>query len=382
MGLLRKLFKYLLLVIIFTGCGTSIIKITTFRNVTPYPQYGKIPQREFYSDITLNPSFTEKWEAEINGGFSNSSVIIYDDAVLVNDLSGRIFCFSISSGKRLGQLKYKGSINAAPVIYNSILIFALVNKNENITSLIFYDFKQGIEKAEAEIKGIVTSELLKLEDGVVFITEAGHVYKYDFWGKLIWEIDKKVTTHSSPASDNSVIIFGTDSGEIICLAAENGETIYRKKIAAPILSGVVISDNNAYLGDDAGRLYSVMLKDGSIVWSFQTNSKIRMEPVVYNNDVFIGNLIGDLFKISAETGNLVWKTKTNGLLNVTPSLTKNILIVPDEDRKIHIIDVKTGENISSIPLEGRVKLSPVIYKNLLFIGYENGYLKAFEITYE
>lgn len=364
------------------GCGTSVIKLTTLRNVIPYSQYGKIPQREFYSDIKLDTVFTEKWETEMNGGFSNSSVLVYDEAVLVNDLSGRIYSFSILNGKKLGQIKYKGSIYAAPVIHNSILIFALVNKNENVTSLIFYDFKLGIEKSEIEIDGIVTSELLLLDNGVIFISEAGQVYKYDFWGKMLWEKNIKVATHSSPASDNSYIVFGDDNGKIICLGSESGEIIYSKKIGSPIFGGVVISDNKIYLGDDEGTLYSLQLKDGTEVWSFRTDSKIRMEPVVHDDEIYIGNLKGDLFKISKDTGNLIWKVQTNGLLNITPLLTKNFLIVPDENRKIYFVDIEKGKIVSSVSFDGRLKLSPVIYNDLLFIGYENSHLQAFEFANE
>ena len=222
MGLLKKIFIYLYFIIFIGGCAPSLIKLETYKDDDPYSQYGKSSQREFYYDQAISLNLTEKWESQINGGFSNSSVTVYDSAVFVNDLSGRIYCFSIVTGKTLGQLKYKGSIFTTPIIHESFLIFALVNNNENTSTLIYYDFKLGKEIASVEIIGRITVEMLKVNDGIILISETGHVHKYDFSAKLIWEYETKSFVHSSPASDNKYVVFGNDDGEIIWIDARNG----------------------------------------------------------------------------------------------------------------------------------------------------------------
>jgi outer membrane protein assembly factor BamB len=379
MGLLRRLNKYFIVFLFINGCASSLIKVDTLKDGNPVLQYGGISYRNFIYKQTVNGTITEKWEAEINGGFSNSSVTIYDSAVFVNDLSGRIYCFSLATGKTLGQLKFKGSIFTAPVIYKSLIIFVVASDQENISTFYIYDYKIGKELSSVEIKGRITNQLLQIDDGIILLAETGHLYKYDYKGNLIWQYETKSFCHSSPASNDKVIFWGNDDGEVISIDDYNGKLFYRKKIADSFFSGAVVYDNEVFAGNDDGNLYSIDLNSGNVNWYFKTGAKIKMEAVVTEDEIFIGNLRGELYKLSRD-GKQIWKMNTEGLLNVTPILTNEYLILPDANKKVYFISRDTGEIVNSITLDGRVKLSPVINKNLLFIGYENGNLKAYDIT--
>ncbi len=379
MGLLRKAIAYFFILIIFGGCAPSVIKLESFKDESPLAQYGKTSNRNFYFDETITSSFKEKWEAEINGGFANSSVVIYDSAVFVNDLSGRIYSFSIKNGKTLGQLKYKGAISSTPIIHNTTLIFVVSEINENSSTLYYYDFNSGREIASVEIKGRYLSEMLKLSDGIVLISETGQALKYDFFGKNIWRNSSKQYVHSSPASDGNFIVYGNDVGEITSLNSKDGSLIYRKKIGNTFSAGAVISNNMIFIGDDEGIFYSIDIKSGDVNWEIHTGSKIKMEAVTNGDEIIVANLKGYLFKLTRD-GKQIWKREINGLLNITPALTKNFLVLPDANKKIYFVSCDDGEIVDSIILDGRVKLNPVIKNNLLFIGYENGNLTAYELA--
>ena len=161
---------------------------------------------------------------------------------------------------------------------------------------------------------------------------------------------------------------------------EMGTLIDKKKIGGSFFCGAVISGNEIYIGNDDGNLYSIDLDSRNINWSFQTNAKIKMEAVVNQSEIFIGNLSGDFYKLAKLDGKQIWKTETKGLLNLTSLMTSEYLILPDVNKKVYLISVATGEIVDTILFDGRVKLNPVIQNNLLFIGYENGNLRAYEIT--
>lgn len=366
--------------ILVSGCAPSVIKLNTYMDDNPYTQYGKTSEREFHYDEAINLVLNEKWETTINGGFSNSSITAYDSVIFINDLSGRIYCFSIMSGKTLGQLKFKGSVFTTPIIHNSFIIFAIISNNENSSTLVYYDFKLGKEISSVEISGRVTVEMVKVDDGIILITETGQIIKFDFSAKQIWQYKTESFVHSSPASNSKYVVFGNDKGEIICIDVLSGNPVYRKKIAAPFFCGTVICENTVYIGNDDGNLYSIDLTSGNVNWAFQTNAKIKMEAVVSENEIYFGNLSGRFYKISRTDGTIIWETNTNGLLNVTPLRTKNVLIVPDANKNVHFISGDRGEIVNSLLIEGRAKLTPVIKNNLLFIGYENGKLRAYEIN--
>lgn len=379
MGFLKKAIPYFFLLLLFNSCVPSVIKIDLYKDANPYSQYGKTSQREFVYNGNINLNLKEVWETEINGGFSNSSATIYDSLIFINDLSGRIYCFSVTSGKPLGKLKYKGSIYTTPVIHRYLIIFCVTGDKENLTKICYYDFREGKEISITEIQGRVTSQLLKIDDGIIILTEIGLLYKFDFTGNKIWQYDSKNYSHSSPASNGKMIVFGNDGGEIVAINSAAGQLIYRKKIGKPFFCGAVIHNEKILIGNEDGNIYSLDLPSGLVKWSFQTGARILMEPVHHNDEIYIGNLKGEFFKLSSN-GEQIWKAETKGLLNITPLITENCIILPDENKKIYFVSRDNGIIKQVLEFDGRAKLNPVIRNNLLFVGYENGMLKAYEIS--
>jgi outer membrane protein assembly factor BamB len=382
MGLLKYKIFLLMIILLIAGCARSVIKYATGLDEDPYKMYGKNPSREFYSPENISDSLVLKWESEANGSFPNSSVSVYDDLVFINDLSGRIFCYQIESGKKVGSLKYSsGSVYSTPIPFRSKVIFPVADEKENLTDLIIYDYNQGNELEDIEIPGRVLTQMIAVDDDVLFTTEVGIAYRFNSSGKKIWETHTRVPTRSSPAMVNELFIFGNDKGEIIALNSSSGDSVYVQKIGGHFLSGLTIFENVIYAGNDNGIVYALNAEDGEIIWQFDTGSRIKMEPALDEQNLYIGNLQGNFFSVNKITGNENWRTDFQGILNVTPLVTENLIILPNVLFAIHFLDKHTGDVLKSIPLDGRAKLSPVIHKNILFIGFDDGVIRAYEFVY-
>jgi outer membrane protein assembly factor BamB len=381
MGLLKYKIFLLVVLLLISGCARSVIKYATKLDENPYQMYGKNPSRDFYLPSSISDSLVLKWESEANGSFPNSSVSVYEDLVFINDLSGRIFCFNIESGKKIGSLKYSsGSVYSTPIPYRSKVIFPVAIEKENVTDLVIYDYSQGKELEAIELPGRVLTQMIALNDEVLFTSEVGIAYKFSSSGKKIWETHTRVPTRSSPALVNNLFIFGNDKGEIIALDSSTGDSVYVQKIGGHFFSGLTISKNVLYAGNDNGLIYALNVEDGEIIWQYDTGSRIKMEPTVDEQNIYIGNLNGKFFSLSKLNGNENWTTKFRGILNTTPLITENMIILPNVLFEIHLLHKQSGDIIKSIPLDGRAKLSPVIHRNILFIGYDDGVLRAYEFV--
>jgi eukaryotic-like serine/threonine-protein kinase len=381
MGFLKKIFFSLLLILIinFCGCAPSLIKVKTLPDLPAYPMFGKTSSKTFYVFRSLKDTLTKKWENGVNGGFANSSVTVYGNYVFAADLSGRVFCFDNRTGKKAGRLKNKGAIFSAPIIDKTNIVFAVADENSNVTNLISYNFTEGKEKFNKEIKGKVTTEIIKDTNGVIFNTDDGRLYKYTFYGEESWKYESKEFIHSSPALYNDIVLFGNDKGEIIAVNSTKGKLIYKKKISEPFFCGACIDSGIAFIGNDDGKLYAIEIKSGNIKWEFKTGARITMVPAVRDDEIIIGNLNGDLYKINKSDGKEIWKTSTGGLLNATPLISENFILLPDNNKKFYFVDYQTGKINKTYELDGRVKLSPVIADSTLFIGYENGNICAYKL---
>ncbi len=368
----------LIILIIIAGCATSKIKYDVKKDKKPYVMYGEVPSRNFYVPITFSDSLIKKWEADINGSFPNSSVSIYSNLVFVNDLSGRVYCFNIDNGKKVGQLKLGKGVYTTPVIDKFIVIAVSAERKDNESTLQYYDYNQAELEKDVTVKGRVISELIKVDDGIIFNTDKGIVYKYNLNGYEDWKCETNEFTHSSPAMKNNIIVFGNDKGEIIGIDAQKGKIKYRVKIGKPFFASPTIIEKTILIGNDDGNLYSLDLSTGKIIWSFETGGRIIMTPACDGKNIYIGNLKGDYFSIDINSHQLNWRIKYDGAFNTTPLVSENIILQPGIDKNLLFINKGNGEIIKTIELDGRVKLTPVYFKNTLFIGYDNGILEAYE----
>ena len=376
---MKYLKTILILIILFNaGCVTSLIRTTAHRDENAYTGFGKNPGREFVIDQNLSDSLSLKWQNSANGSFTNSSVVVYDSLVFVNDLSGRIYCYNFENGKKAGQLKNQGTIFTSPFIYKFYVIYAAADDDENITHLVYYDYVAGEIRHDVQVEGRCLTQIIGTPDAVIFNTENGNIYKYDMDGKELWKTETKSMVHSSPSMGNDVIFFGNDDGELLGINTDDGKILYRKKTGKSFFSGTAVSGNTAYTGSDDGNLYAVDLKSGNVKWKFSSGARIIMTPSVTSSVIYFGNLSGDLFCINKEDGTQCWKISTGGILNATPYASDNYLVVPDLNDKFYFVDRKNGEITRTYLLDGRNKLSPLIFRNTLFIGFDRGELQAYE----
>ena len=379
MGFLKKIFLFFVMLFL-SGCAKSLMKFAMVPDENPYSMFGENPSRNFYVPVEVSDSLSLIWEKSTYGSFPNSSVSVYNDYVFINDLAGRVFAYNISDGKQVGVLKYKGAVYSTPLLYQSTIIFPSVQEKDNITELVFYNYSDGKEIDVDEIEGKILSEMIALKESIIFLTDDGTVYRYTISNRKEWETHTNKRTHCSPSLKDGKVIFGNDVGEIFALDVNNGDSIYVKKFGGIFNGAPSIDEENFYISNDNGKVYSINLADGSLNWEFNSGARILMTPAFDNNNLIVGNLAGDLFSLDKKSGNVNWKINTGGLLNATPLITENRIIIPDSFLAYYLIDKSNGDIKKKISLDGRAKLTPVYFRNVLFIGYDNGYLRAYEFV--
>lgn len=379
---LNKILKGYFLIYIFTiflvSCTQPLVFKFMSSNESGYYMFGKMPERSFYEKTAIDENLHSIWSTETSGSQSNSSIVIYKNILFVTDLSGKIYGFDRATGKMLGYEKYAGSISIAPIITGLRIFFIVNNINERYSTIKYYDLIGGKILTESIIAGAVQNEMLKLNDGIVVVSDNGEVIKYNLIGTREWSVHTKANSKTSPASNGKLILLGNEKGELIAISTEDGDIKYRKRLSSGIEGDICIDGPNAYFGNNNGNLYSVSVEDGNINWNYDTKNKILVTPVYDNSKIIIGNLAGDIFCVNKIDGKLIWKTSTNGVINTTPLLLDNFLIQPDLNKKVYFINTQTGIIEKTYEFERRVKLSPVLYDGILYLGSDKGIIDAYK----
>ncbi|MGE5351853.1 MAG: PQQ-binding-like beta-propeller repeat protein [Acidobacteriota bacterium] len=367
-----------LLALFMAGCSSNIAIPAAKFGSPSYSMFGGNSSRRFFVPVNIGDTLKLKWEGEINGGFSPTSVTAFENYVFVPDLSGRIYAFNGDGGKEIGFIKYKGAIVPAPIINEFVLTFPLTGYKENNSVIYNFNFHSGQETAKYEVDGKVESEPVKTKDGVIFLTEQGKAVMYDNANQKVWEYDTKGFIHSSAALSGDRLIFGNDKGNVYSLNARTGTLNYEKKIGSGFEGGFAISGDTVFTADNSGVLYCLRLSSGDLLWKYPTGYKINIFPAFDASYVYVGNLRGEVFKLSKSTGKLLWKVSTQGVVNTTPLLFNDFLVQPDLNKKLYFINVENGQISKTMYFEGRVRLSPVYYNETLYLGVDNGKVMAYE----
>ena len=379
--LIKRTLTYLSIIIIITGCAKSLIKIISNTDEDSYPMFGKTTSKNFFVPVTVSDSLKLKWESDVYGSFTNSSVVIYDKYVFTSDLGGRIFVFNIEDGKRVGLLKIGETIPGTPLVFKSLIIYATAEDKNNISELVYYDYANGKQLYYEEIDSRILSEMIALDDGIIFLTESGRINRYDLIGNSIWQTETNNRTRSSPSLINNTVVFGNDAGEVITINAKNGKINNRFHIGGIFNGSPTIVNNSAIFSNNNGKVYSIDYGTGKINWEYDTRERVVMTPASDNENIYVGNLEGSLFSLSKESGKLNWVRNYNGLFNATPLITNYRIIIPDLDKAFYIIDKNNGIIKNKYSLDARAKLTPVFADSTLFIGYDRGILRAYEFIY-
>lgn len=347
-----------------------------------YAMYGKNNERTFYADTEGTDKITLKWYESTNGSFSSTSFLAYDSLIIISDLSGRVTVFQLSDGKKFAEMKYSGSIEQAPVLNNTFLLFIVNEEKESFSSLIIYDIVNGKRVRSIKLKGKFGNELILTDEYLFAISDFGIVYKIAPWGNIEWKKELSIKTYSNPAADSENIYIPTAKGDILMISQKDGEIMSKFSISKGFESGLSIDDGNLFIGDNEGNIFSINKESGEVNWKLSTGYKIVQTPGIDKNFVYMGNLNGDLFSIVKKSGQVNWKYESKGLMTAAPLIFQNILFQPNMLKSLDIIDISNGNLVRKISFDLKCRTTPLFYKNHILIGLDKGDIYCYRFNDE
>jgi outer membrane protein assembly factor BamB len=154
-------------------------------------------------------------------------------------------------------------------------------------------------------------------------------YAFDaFTGALKWAVDTDDDGPSSPAIEDGVIVFNTESCTIFGCNARTGEMVWSYWLGDPLMSMPTIANGivfTAYPAHYTGKtenydndtadnhppiipshvLIAIELKSGKILWQKWIDSDVMSAPVAKDDLLFVTTFSGALYKIKQLTGEIL-----------------------------------------------------------------------------
>lgn len=191
---------------------------------------------------------------------------------------------------------------------------------------------------------------LNPDTGETVRKEGGALWKFSMPDREGEERSRSI--YGTPAISNDTLFVGGYDGILYALSLDLNDIKGTERLADSIVGGPSVIGNVVIVGSSDGNLYAFDVTEeieGRVTfnqkWLFQTGHKIWSHPVVSEDMIYFGSMDHNIYALTLETGDLVWKFETNGAVVASPIIFKDSLFVGSFDRNFYAIDTETGEEV-------------------------------------
>lgn len=375
---MRRLPIILLLV---TAAGCSGLRLSyplrqTDSSITTFA--GNAARNNDFPTTPPPPLFPE-WEQDVTAGIGDGAPLLVDSTLIMGNLRGELYAFSVTSGKRFGWVTLGGAIHGSPLVAGHLIIVPLSGSRE---SVVAYDYVEGKVRWRANGGDIQGSPLL-LGERLYAGNTAGRLSCLDPGsGEKLWHFDLPRNTslkgiRSSPAGTDSTVVFGADDGCLYAVDARTGVLQWRTPVGGAIQATPVLYQGIVYVGSIDGRFAAVDLLSGEVRWTSMAGAAIHGAAVVDSLRVVVGNTGGRILAMDRKTGETVWNLDLRspvsaGLLGAGAHIYAGTL-----KREFLAIDRATGSVVWRTVTSGRIKTTPIGGMGRVFIAQDDRLVRSF-----
>jgi outer membrane protein assembly factor BamB len=325
------------------------------------------------------PPLSPEWEQDVTAGIGDGAPCLVDSILFAGNLRGELYAFHAGTGKRLGWITLGGAVQGTPVIAGNIAVVPLAGGRE---SVVAYDLVEGRVRWRFSGGDIHTSPLL-LGPHIYVANVSGVLSCLSLGtGEKIWSYALPSNTtlkgiRSSPAGQDSIVVFGADDGFLYCCSARTGTLRWRTKTGGPIQATPVIHNGAVFIGTLSGDLVAVALKDGSLLWSRKTGSSIYGAAIVDSAAVIAGTTGGHIIAMDPATGAARWDTDLRAPVDAGLLGAGDVVYVGTLKKELLALKRSTGEIVWRTATDGRIKTTPVGGLGRVFVAQDTRIIQSF-----
>lgn len=377
MGFLMRNLLHMTVVsaLLLAGCSGLRVNRSIASRSGDWAMYGGSPSRTNVSSSTIRPPLQVIWQYNAQSGISGTP-LVRDSIMVIGTLQGEIQAVNLTNGRRLGYKVMEGSIVGTPVLDGTRVIFAMSVAQESIVAMDLVTGKQAWTYAA----GAVESASLLYENVLFVTTLQGSLVCLDKnTGEEIWKFTTEEDSQpirSSPATDGSIICFGSDDGQVFGVDRASGRLLWKTDVRGGVFASPIIASGMVIVGTIKGNVIAIDAETGVQRWSYETGSRVYSAAAGAGTVVYVGSANGVLHALDRETGALVWKFEAGSVISSAPLVASGLVYVGSLDKMLYVLDAATGNEVWKFEAEGRIRVSPVLWGDFLLVTSEDKYVTA------
>ena len=214
--------------------------------------------------------------------------------------------------------------------------------------------------------------------------------------KVLWEVTNRASDKGTPNFVTAPVyyegrLYGAFlGGEVVAGDAEDGHTLWRRKLGGHLESSPMAAEGTLFLGTDTTDVVALRAADGAPRWRTNLPAAIKASPSLHDGRLYVADYESSMYGLDSASGKVLWRTNTSkqppygeGGFFSSPAVGFGHVYAARDDGTVFALDEKTGKVAWSFDAGGPVYGSPTLAEvpgtpATVYIGAENGRLYALD----
>ena len=314
------------------------------------------------------------------------------DTVYAAGRDGDVRALDAASGKARWTTDTGLELSAGPGVGEDIVVVGTSDGE-----LVALDRATGKQRWKTKVPGEILAPPLVTRERVLVRSVEGRLRALSATdGKVLWLVEDVVPrlslrgTATPVAADESVALTGFDTGKVMAVTLDKGETLWQLQLATPtgrteldrlsdVDSAVQISGKDVYAVGYQGRVAMLSLDNGQMWWSRDMSSYRGL--ALDEDQVYVATSEGSVVALRRRDGAVVWEQNALARRGLSaPAVVGTAVAVGDFEGYLHFLDRSTGKFVArERPGSERIAAPPLVMGDRLFVVDEGGRLEAFRV---
>lgn len=196
-------------------------------------------------------------------------------------------------------------------------------------------------------------------------------------GETAWRSDGVDRSDGSPAVSGDLVVFGSCASALHVAATDTGTLLRDIKIengGGQVAGGVAIVDGYVFAGVRDGRVMRANIATGAFSWTVEiSEDEVFSTPAVRDPWVIVSAYDGVVYALEMDTGAVRWRHDLAGKPS-SPVIAGDTVLVA-ADGALFLLNLEDGARTWEMPLADDIS-GPAVLPGLVVVGGEDGTLTA------
>jgi len=337
-----------------------------------WPMFHHDPQNTGYSTSTAPTTNSIGWSFTTAGSWVYSPSVS-DGKIYFGSSDHNVYCLNAFTGEKLWDYTTGDVVRSSPAVSNGRVyvgsddqkIYCLATSTGDL--IWIYDTSAGAGS-------FVSSPVVV--DGKIFIGLDKCYCLNASNGNPLWDyyVDGYFI-NSSPAVFDGKVYAEFSNGELHCLNASTGETVWMHDSNSAGDCSPAVANGKVYIASNDGTVYCLDAATGDPIWTlsdFLEPATFGLTcPAIAEDRLYIGSVNQGVYCMNASTGDLHWGQKTGNSVHSSPAVADGKVYVCSD--KAYCLNATVGEPIWTYTTGVYIGSSPAVAYGNVYVGSDKLY---------